>query len=536
MLFLSVSYICYFFLLTLLGKFFYEFIFDFFKFEKSKKIFSLNLETFLPLVSLFVLSNLAVFFNFLFNLKYFYLFLFPIVLFLFNKYRKHTFSIFYQHFKYNYIKSIVIPAILSVALVDLNFNYDAALYNLKYQQFLLNYKILIQGYIFDNSFGLTQIGDYLSAIHTFNQNYIYTYFPNLVIYSVFFNILYEFLNSKERYFFSIAVPVCIYGILDNFGFEGGRNGFIYIENLGKTDISFAILFFIGGVFLYKVLTENFYQDSNLFILFIFILFSAQYRIMGYLLLITVFLYHLNNKNFFNFKIIKLFSVLLTLWFTRNLLLTSCFVYPVDLLCFNNNLIIRNFRYVVREYNRAYNLGDNLPSWFNEWLSVALSKTILLNFFITVLVLLVLRYLFFYKLIKNSKWPYIFFIASFTVWFFGSPDFRFISGLMLLSISFIYLNYELKEKFTFLKNNIFTNTIFLFFLILLIRVPTYKNYSTQFFDQKLLIVTNVNLAERADGFYRPESGDQCWANIKCTTANYKIANKDIYGYLIFEKID
>ena len=83
------------------------------------------------------------------------------------------------------MKSIVIPTVISFALVDLNFNYDAALYNLKYQQFLLNHKILIQGNVFDNSFGLTQVGDYLSAIHTFNQNYIYSYFPNLVIYSAF---------------------------------------------------------------------------------------------------------------------------------------------------------------------------------------------------------------------------------------------------------------------------------------------------------------------------------------------------------------
>ena len=209
MLFLSIIFICYFYLLTLLGRFFYEYIFDLFKFEKSEKIFSLNLETFLPVISLFVLSNLAVIFNFFYKLEFFYLFLFPILLFLFIKYRKYIVSIFKNHFKNNYMKSIVIPTVISVALVDLNFNYDAALYNLKYQQFLLNHKILIQGNVFDNSFGLTQVGDYLSAIHTFNQNYIYSYFPNLVIYSVFFNILYEFLIFKKRYFFSIAVSVLI---------------------------------------------------------------------------------------------------------------------------------------------------------------------------------------------------------------------------------------------------------------------------------------------------------------------------------------
>ena len=66
----------------------------FFKFEKSEKIFSLNLETFLPVVSLFVLSNLAIIFNFFYKLQFFYLFLFPILLFLFIKYRKYIVKVF----------------------------------------------------------------------------------------------------------------------------------------------------------------------------------------------------------------------------------------------------------------------------------------------------------------------------------------------------------------------------------------------------------------------------------------------------------
>ena len=83
---------------------------------------------------------------------------------------------------------------------------------------------------------------------------------------------------------------------------------------------------------------------------------------------------------------------------------------------------------------------------------------------------------------------------------------------------------------------FIHAIFLFVLIFSIRVSSYKNYSIQIYDQKLLTVTSVSLVERVDGFYRPEKGDQCWVNINCTTAKYDIAKKDIYGYLIFEEID
>ena len=62
------------------------------------------------------------------------------------------------------------------------------------------------------------------------------------------------------------------------------------------------------------------------------------------------------------------------------------------------------------------LGDNLSLWFDEWAGLLLHKTILINFTGTITALLIIRYLFFNKSIKNYRGPYIFFITYLTLWF------------------------------------------------------------------------------------------------------------------------
>jgi len=46
------------------------------------------------------------------------------------------------------------------------------------------------------------------------------------------------------------VLIVLFGILDNFGMAGGRNGFIDIEAVTKYDTPFAIIYFLTGLFNY----------------------------------------------------------------------------------------------------------------------------------------------------------------------------------------------------------------------------------------------------------------------------------------------
>ena len=100
-------------------------------------------------------------------------------------------NLFGSNFQKNIIHLILFPAIASFFLVDLGFNYDAGLYNLKYQKYIYNQKILINATLFDPSLGLTQVGDYLSSLHFIKSNYLYMYFPNLVFVVVFLIFYYR---------------------------------------------------------------------------------------------------------------------------------------------------------------------------------------------------------------------------------------------------------------------------------------------------------------------------------------------------------
>ena len=48
----------------------------------------------------------------------------------------------------------------------------------------------------------------------------------------------------------------MFSILDNFGFGGGRNGFFYIQEVGKQDMAVAILFVFTSAVVVNFLFEK----------------------------------------------------------------------------------------------------------------------------------------------------------------------------------------------------------------------------------------------------------------------------------------
>ena len=75
------------------------------------------------------------------------------------------------------------------------------------------------------------------------------------------------------------------GIFDNFGFGGGRNGFIDIDSVMKQDTAFAILFFYGSISMINLIINQEFSLLNIFYVSLIILFSIQLRIFGFVMLI-----------------------------------------------------------------------------------------------------------------------------------------------------------------------------------------------------------------------------------------------------------
>ena len=114
---------------------------------------------------------------------------------------------------------------------------------------------------------------------------------------VFFQIIYIFLFSKR---FKFAISILIYGLLDNFGFNGGKNGFIEVESIAKQDTPFAIIFIISTYLLYELyLDKSVVAKEKLFKKFLLTIFSVELRLLGFInvvffLIILLYKYNLEK--------------------------------------------------------------------------------------------------------------------------------------------------------------------------------------------------------------------------------------------------
>ena len=94
----------------------------------------------------------------------------------------------------------------------------------------------------DPFLGYLPISEYIHAFIFSLENYKYIHFFNLTVIISFTYILLEMYFSKSDFLINSAFLITIFGILDNFGFEGGRNGYFYFFELGKVDGSAGVFF------------------------------------------------------------------------------------------------------------------------------------------------------------------------------------------------------------------------------------------------------------------------------------------------------
>ena len=161
--------------------------------------------------------------------------------------------------------------------------------------------------------------------------------------------------NQKSLFFNISLFVLIYGILDNFGFGGGSNGFIQIQMVGKPDVSVGILFFLISIFIIQGIYKKPPNKFEVQILFLLFTFSIQLRIISVVLIFLLIPYIYRN-----FKIVKKvlfspFSIVLIvyniLWILKNIIISTCVFFPVKFTCLNS--LSWNIQ---EELSKKYKLG------------------------------------------------------------------------------------------------------------------------------------------------------------------------------------
>jgi hypothetical protein len=537
----SFIFIIFYFFTYLIGR---GFTLLFLKLHKSK-VSSFQVDKyshFFPLIGLFIFGEIKLIFNFFTELN-FYIFIVALIGFSSNKlllsFNKESIGI-----------QSVIAFVVGISSNTINFSYDAGLYHLNSQSWLNQSKIVFGLVNLHSRYGYSSFIEYINSNTWIFNNFIFQHFTNLIFIVSFFIFLYKCLFNDNLNNYKIAsLTVVAFGVLDNFGVSGGRNGFIDIEAVSKQDTPFAIIFFLLLVYIiFYIRNKDEEKHVNFFIVLFLFLFSVQLRVFALSITPIILFFFIKeffiNKKSFRYKLITFYLVLLgAIWVIKNYVISSCLFYPISFTCipnttwFNkNNAITETIE--LRNFHRALDLENStMVGWFNMWSQKPINYTVFLNFIISFLIILIFTLLFTNK--RGGRFYFIRFLMPlylFSIWSISSPGIR--MGLVIFLISVFYIGTERDELNNFFDKKYLLNLLFFSSLILLPRLDNYKDLinnpleitqlqppEIEYFSQKETIFWGVRA-----------KGDQCWINLECVPGPVSIEETLISTYRVFKKID
>jgi hypothetical protein len=545
-----IKYTAFYLYFYLFGKFIISKIFKFTKEGRSKELLFTKTEYLAPLFGLLILGNLLIILNIFTPLNNIYINIFLILLpFLsLKKFRIDIKKYLNTNFIFNYL---VIPGILVISTVDITFNYDAGYYHLLHQNWIRESEVIVGMVNIFFALGMSSIYEYLSAILWFDSSFVYLHFLNIYFLHFFYLFIKQhFLNKKYTDLYNVAFVILIYSILDNFGFGGGRNGFAYIQGVTKQDTTVGILFWFLSIVILKKIKEKNISNSEIVTISLISLFVYQIKVSGVLVFILYFILviYILKLKLVNFtRLIYLHTPVILfaiIWFGKSLFTTGCFIYPVDFTCIEIfDWYVVGSTSEVEYYTKLASKNYTLQTPFTEWIRVVAKDTfeyrgqVLKNFTASFVIIFVLKYILFLKQkikLNILLISILFLIFNFTYLLFYGPIPRYTIGVCLVSISLIGFfagksRYEINDYFKY----------FLIFISIFLIVRLHSYESLMFNDQIRLfdprtspeVYEKVGFSDSFGNWVKPNDGDQCWANLKCTMSDEDVIfiEKGLFKY-------
>jgi len=509
-----------------------------------------------PIIGLIVLGNYLIIINYFLPLNNIIVYAVGIILLSFNLFAfNKSFNISSFLNIDNLIYLVFIPGILLISSSDINFHYDAAYYHLNHQNWLRESNLIIGMTNIFWPFGMSSIYEYISSVLWTKNSLINLHYHSLIYFHFFYSFLYFHLfRSKQKYLKNGAILLLMFSILDNFGFGGGRNGFFYIQEVGKQDMAVAILFVFTSAVVVNFLFEKNINKVSLIYLSLISFFIFQLKVSGvfvFYIYFSLLLYIILNNSLQIREIIYTqipVFIFALFWFTKSILTSGCIIYPLSFTCVNSfewyvsgstekvetYTTSTSFAYMEYFVDKSLNFID----WFNDFFKseqYAVFSEYYSNFYSNFLISFLLIYILKKLLFKKNNvevWLY-FVVMSFGIFsilyllFFG-PIPRYSTGILTTIIFlFGFFNLESKAKIpTFLLAGMFVISI-----SLLPRLNSYKNFISNaeyslFYpvelNQDQFNVMNLN-------WHKPYEGDRCWVDLSCTNEELKpkISNQGFF---------
>ena len=503
-----------------------------------------------PIIGLILFGNLLIIANFFVELQNNVLYVFLVLLLLpnFIGNNKGIFKISHVLTFENIFLYIFIPGILLISSSDINFHYDAAYYHLNHQNWLRSSNLIIGSVNIFWPFGMSSIYEYISSMLWFNNSLIYLHFLNLIFLQFLFSfIFYHLFNSTNKNFKFASIFLVIFSIFDNFGISGGRNGFVYIQEIGKQDTTVAILFCITSILILDKIQKKYASKIDIVLISLLVFFIFEIKVSGVIIFILYFIliFILIRNNEYKFRsLIYLQSPTILfglVWSLKSIMTTGCLIFPLSFTCYESFWWYEiGSTERVEAYTTAtsfsfmeYFLDENLNflDWVNYFLFSETNSTfsnyylsVYSNFLISFVVLLFIKNFLFNKKVLDKRFKLIllaYITLSIVYLIFYGPIPRYSMGILITVICSIGFFVD-SEKVKISKYVIYS--LFIMSIGLLPRAASYQNFienkEIALFDPRAesqYIEVQIN-----ENWIKPASGDRCWINLKCTMED-KIVN-------------
>ncbi len=532
-IFLFLKYLIFYGYLYLIGQFVFSLIMNLINEKRSiEKVLYTRKEYIYPLIGIIFIGNLLIIFNFFFPLQY-SIYLLSVLFFISLGFIENINWDIKKYINTDSIFSyLLIPGILVISTYDTSFNYDAGYYHLLHQNWLRESNLIIGTVNIFWPLGMSSIYEYLSAALWFDKTFVLLHLLNVYFIHFFYLFLKDSLfNEKNQSFMNISFIILSFSILDNFGFGGGRNGYIYIQGVTKQDITVGILFWFLSIVILKKIIEKKVEPHEIVVLSLIAFFIYEIKVSGVFIFLvySVLIFYIIKSNTVSIK--KLFYlhapviIIAIVWFSKSLLTTGCLIFPVDITClsFFDWYVpgsTSSYEYTTKLSSKAYDFSVPFSQWVQETGSFEFRNQVFLNFVISLIILFIFRFLFYSnnnQKINNKLISFTYILINLFYLFFFGPIPRYFIGICLLIISMIGF-YAGKPKFQ-LSN--FLKYCFIFLSVfLLVRSTSYvsllSNQEFRIFDPRTNLEINeeIGYLEISENWVTPSQGDQCWANIKC----------------------
>jgi hypothetical protein len=504
--------------------------------DKDSEILFLSTKLMYPLIGVVVCSNVLVLLNFVLPLKSLFV-KFILCSFLLVNFKKIKIDFKATISIKNAFYYLIIPTVLLISSFNVSFHYDAGYYHLNNQNWLRESNTIFGFVNIFWPFGMSSIYEYISSILWVSKSFLQLHQLNIFFVHLFYIFIFDnFSDGKPQKLRNLSIFLLIFSLLDNFGFSGGRNGFIYLEGVGKQDVSTGIIFFFVSILSLLILNNKKILSKIEFSIYsMLILYLIQLKLNTVIITFLYILVVVNQKQLGaplqkiinNQKITIFFS---GMWLTKTYITTGCLIFPLSVSCLNkfdwylpNSTIV--FEEITRGYSLSYQLGENFFEWVNTFTKNEFYTHLFLNFAISSAVLILFKILFFENIKINPfirKVLGIFILLNFVYLLLYGPIPRYAIGILLTSLILLaFSTGEIKFKL----HNISIYVLILLSVGTLVRVDSYK----YFIENKPLIIYNpleeAKYIQSENGLLKPDEGDQCWINLECTMNNKKLIISD-----------